>query len=117
MTVASSLRRLGLARCAVGGLSLLALGRRHRVGTGRLPRVAVVAGRVLAVRDVAQGAMLVNAPEARTARLGATIDTLHGLSMLPVITSVPRLRRPALVSALTAAAWVSCAQALAGRRR
>lgn len=116
MTVASSLRRLGLARCAVGGLSLLALGRRQRVGS-RLPRVAVVAGHVLAVRDLAQGAMLVNAPEARTARLGATIDTLHGLSMLPVITSVPRLRRPALVSALTAAAWVSCAQALAGRRR
>jgi hypothetical protein len=101
---AGALRLIGLARAAVGAGWLAALARPDR---SLLPDGAVLPARALAVRDLAQGALLIAAPRAGSARACSAVDSLHAASMLPVVALAPRYRRVALLSALTAAAWVA----------
>lgn len=112
----TALRVLGVARAAFGGLSLLALSRPDRVARAGLLPMAVTAARALAVRDLAQGALLVSRPDRPIARVGSAIDALHASSMLPVVGLAPRYRRAATISALTALAWVAMSEAAVRRR-
>jgi hypothetical protein len=102
-------RALGLARVAVGTLWLAGLAAgRAEAGAG-LPGAGRAAAAALAVRDLAQGALLVAEPRPRSLETGAVIDVLHGLSMLPVVALAPRYRRAALASAAAATGWVLAA--------
>jgi hypothetical protein len=104
-----ALRTLGWVRVAVGGVWLggLAAG---RPSTGAsLPRLGRTAAVVLALRDVAQGALLVAEPRPPSAEAGAVIDVLHAASMVPVVAFAPRYRRAAATSAAVAAAWAGAA--------
>jgi hypothetical protein len=105
MSSTSALRTLGWVRVAVGGawLGCLAAGRPAAGAT--LPRLGRTAAVALALRDIAQGALLVAEPRPSSAEAGAVIDVLHATSMLPVVAFAPRYRRAAATSAAVAAAW------------
>jgi hypothetical protein len=113
--VTATLRALGVARAAVGGASLLALSRPEQVARSGLLPLAVVGARALAVRDVAQGALLVSRPDPAMARAGSAIDVLHASSMLPVVALARRYRRPATISTLAALTWVALSEAAVRR--
>jgi hypothetical protein len=104
-----ALRGVGCGRMLVGVLSLAGV----RAGTplfADLSPRASVAARVLAVRDLAQGAALVLAPESRSAdvaRMCTVVDGLHALSMLPFVALSPRYRAAATLSAASALTWVA----------
>lgn len=101
----SALRTLGVTRAAVGVLSLLALDRGDWVA--QLPAHAATAGRVLALRDLAQGTTLAVAPGERLGRLGSVVDGLHAASMVGLAVVAPGYRRVALVSGSFALAWIA----------
>lgn len=109
LSPAGRLRTLGAVRAGVGVAWLAALATDRATAGATLPRAGRLAAGALAVRDLAQGALLVTRPEPNTAEAGAAVDTLHGLSMVPVVAFAPRYRLAASVSAVTAAAWVGCA--------
>ena len=71
--------------------------------------------RVLGARQVAQAGLALAFPAEPLLGLGAGVDALHALSMVPVALATPRWRRPALVSGLMAAAFAA-AGVLAARR-
>jgi hypothetical protein len=115
VTPAARLQVLGSVRVGVGaawGLGLLA---RHPAAGGRLPAAGRVIATALALRDVAQGALLVSRPGLAAAESGALVDVLHGLSMLPVVACAPRYRVAAAVSAAGATAWAGAATLVLGR--
>jgi hypothetical protein len=103
------LRALGGVRAALGATWLVALAADKAAAGAALPRAGRLAALALAVRDLAQGALLVARPRRGSAEAGAVVDVLHGMSMLPVIAFVPRYRTAAAVSATTAAGWVGLA--------
>lgn len=103
------LRALGATRAAIGLAWLAALATDQATAGAALPKAGRIAATALAVRDVAQGALLVSRPRPRSVEAGAIVDALHGLSMLPVIALAPGYRSAATVSAATAAGWVACA--------
>lgn len=109
MTPAARLQVLGAVRVGVGTAWALGLVARHPAAGGRLPVAGRVAAAALAVRDVAQGALLLTRPDPAAAEAGAVVDVLHGLSMLPVVALAPRYRLAATVSAAGAAGWVAAA--------
>jgi hypothetical protein len=110
MSGGTPIRALGAARVAVGGLWLASLAADKATSGATLPRAGRVAAVALAVRDVAQGALLVSDPRPRSAQAGAVIDGLHAASMLPVVAFVPRYRTAAALSAGAATAWVVAAR-------
>jgi hypothetical protein len=112
-----TLRGLGAARFAVGGCWLAALGAHQAAAGATLPKAGRLAATALALRDVAQGALLVVEPRQGSAQAGAVIDVLHLTSMLPVIALVPRYRVPAAVSATAAALWCAAAVWALGRKQ
>jgi hypothetical protein len=104
-----ALRGVGVGRVFVGLATLLAAGRDDVPIFDSLPRPAVAATRVLAVRDLVQGAALALMPEdhvQHAARTGSAIDALHAASMLPLIVFAPRYRRAATLSAASALTWM-----------
>lgn len=103
------LRTLGVVRAALGAVWLAGLLADRATAGATLPRAGRVAATALAIRDLAQGALLATRPRRTSAEAGAVVDALHGLSMLPVIALAPRYRTAASVSAATAAAWVGSA--------
>jgi hypothetical protein len=107
MTGITTIRALGAARIAVGGLWLAGLATGRDVAGASLPPIGRLAAIALAGRDIAQGALLVSDPRCRSAQAGAVIDLLHAASMLPVVAFVPRYRRPAALSAGVAIAWAA----------
>lgn len=109
MNRGSPIRALGAARVAVGGLWLAGLATDKAETGATLPRAGRAAAIALALRDIAQGALLVSDPRCRTAEAGAVIDGLHAASMLPVVAFVPRYRTAAALSAGAATAWVVAA--------
>ncbi len=109
MSGGTSIRALGGARVAIGGLWLAAFAAHKAIAGATLPRAGRVAALALAVRDVATGALLVSDPRPRSAQAGAVIDGLHAASMLPVVALVPRYRTAAAVSAVAATAWAAAA--------
>jgi hypothetical protein len=109
VTAAARLQLLGAARVGVGAAWALGLLSGARAAGGTLPRTGRTAAGALAVRDLAQGAMLLRAPEPASVEAGAAIDVLHALSMLPVVAVSSRYRRAAAVSALVATGWVGLA--------
>ena len=109
MSGGSPIRAVGAARVAVGGLWLVGLAADKATAGAALPRAGRVAAFALALRDIAQGALLVSDPRRRAAEAGAVIDGLHAASMLPVVAFVPRYRTAAALSAAAAAAWVAAA--------
>jgi hypothetical protein len=101
---------VGLGRVFVGVATLVAAGRDDVPILDSIPRPAVVAARVLAVRDLVQGAALVLSPQDRVlhaARTGSAIDGLHAASMLPLVAFSPRYRRAAALSAGSALTWIA----------
>jgi hypothetical protein len=105
-----ALRGVGVGRVFAGVVTLLAAGRDDVPILDSLPRRAVVAARVLAVRDLVQGAALALLPEdhaAHAARTGSAIDSLHAASMLPLVAFSPRYRAAASLSATSALTWVA----------
>ncbi len=64
-----------------------------------------VSTRVLGARDVAQGLASLAVPDAGILHLGRWVDLAHLATMLALAAGSPRLRRPALLSAASAAAW------------
>ena len=109
MTGSTPIRALGAARITVGGLWLAALAKDRAAAGAGLPRAGRLAAYALAVRDVAQGALLVADPRRGPAEAGAAIDGLHAASMLPVAALLPRYRTAAALSAGAATAWVAAA--------
>jgi hypothetical protein len=61
--------------------------------------------RVLGARQVTQAGLALAFPAEPWLGLGAGVDALHALSMIPVAAAAPRWRRPALVSGLMEAAF------------
>jgi hypothetical protein len=105
-----ALRGVGAGRVVVGLLTLVAVSRDDVPVFDSLPPMARTAARVLAVRDLVQGASLVIAPPDRlqqVADLGSVVDGVHGMSMLPLIKWSPRYRTAAASSAMSALAWVA----------
>ena len=115
MTPAARLQVLGAVRVGVGAAWGLGLVAGHPAAGGRLPPVGRGAAAVLAVRDLAQGALLLARPRPAAAEAGAAVDVLHGLSMLPVVALAPRYRVAAAASAAAATAWVGAAALVLGR--
>ena len=109
MSGGTPIRALGAARIVVGGLWLAALAADKAAAGAALPRAGRVAAVALAVRDVAQGALLVSDPRPGSAQAGAVIDCLHAASMLPVVALAPRYRTAAALSAGAATAWAAAA--------
>jgi hypothetical protein len=104
------MRGVGAGRILVGLFTLVAAGRDDVPIFDALPPRATAAARVLAARDLVQGATLVLTPEDRVlhvARNGSAVDCLHAASMLPLVVLSPRYRRAALLSAASALAWVA----------
>jgi hypothetical protein len=104
-----ALRGVGAGRVVVGLLTLVAVARDDVPVFDSLPPLARTAARVLAVRDLAQGASLVLAPADRVqqvADLGTVVDGLHAISMLPLVTWSSRYRTGAVFSAMSALTWV-----------
>jgi hypothetical protein len=119
--VRQALRGVGVGRILVGLCSLVAAGRDDVPIFDSLPPRAVAAARVLAARDLVQGATLVLTPEERVlhvVRNGIAVDTLHAASMLPLVVFSARYRSAAMLSAVSALAWIavtSVAQRSSGR--
>jgi hypothetical protein len=105
----TALRTLGWVRVAVGGVWLGGLAAGRPSAGAALPRAGRVAAAVLAVRDIAQGALLVAEPRPSSAEAGAAIDVLHAASMVPVVAFAPRYRGAAATSAAVATAWAGAA--------
>jgi hypothetical protein len=105
-----ALRGVGAGRVFVGVVTLLAAGRDDIPLLDSLPRRALAAARVLAVRDLVQGAALALLPEehvAHVARTGSAIDALHAASMLPLVVFSRRYRTAATLSAGSALSWIA----------
>jgi hypothetical protein len=105
-----ALRGAGVGRVFVGVATLLAAGRDDVPILGSIPWPALAAARVLAVRDLVQGAALVLAPEHRVlhaARTGVAIDSMHAASMLPLVAFSSRYRTAAALSAASALTWIA----------
>jgi hypothetical protein len=77
--------------------------------------LALAAIRVLGARDILQATVIPARAEARARRLGAAVDALHVVSMLPLALLSPTWRRPALTSA--AVTTVFAAAELGATRR
>ena len=96
----SARRRLGAGRLALG---LAALVGPRSVVVALTPYGAAVPDqrivRVLGLRQVVQGAAGLARPTPSVALLGAVVDLLHALSLVPVIALSPRFRASASVSA------------------
>lgn len=105
-----ALRGVGGGRVLVGILTLVAVGRDGVPIFDSLPPRALAAARVLAVRDLVQGASLVLAPESRVgdaARVGSFVDGLHASTLLPLVAFSPRYRPGAMLSVASALAWIT----------
>lgn len=99
------IRVKGLVRLALGAALLARTpGIVRAVNAGDCPPHAVSAARVLAVREVAQGALLTARPHRTTVLVGAAVDGVHATSMLALAAALPRYRRVALVSGAFAGA-------------
>jgi preprotein translocase subunit SecF len=107
---APALRAVGLVRVAVGAGTLLLRARPDLAVRTQLPRGVLGAARILAVRDLVQGTLLVVSPRSGRTRVGQAVDALHCASMLAVVPVAPRYRRAAAVSAVTAAAWLAATE-------
>ncbi|HEY8300560.1 MAG TPA: hypothetical protein VIG48_01550 [Jatrophihabitans sp.] len=99
-------RALGAAQLALG---LVLVSRPERVA----PSAPSWLVRILGARGLVQGALTVAVPDPAVLALGASVDTAHALSMVPVAIGSSRYRRPAAVSAGVAAALAAAAAALA----
>ena len=105
-----ALRGVGWGRVVVGLFTLVAAGRDDVPILDSLPPRAFVATRVLAVRDLAQGAALVLAAEGHVSTatgLGNAVDAVHAASMLPLAVFSTRYRVAAGLSAASALAWIA----------
>src|SRR4051794_21092476 len=92
---------VGLARAAVGGLVMT--GAPQLVAVLRGPRGAVTLARVLGLRDVVQGALMVARPSTTVLRAGAVVDGLHLTTMVAAAALVRDARRLAGAAAAQAA--------------
>jgi hypothetical protein len=105
-----ALRGVGAGRVFVGMVTLLAAGRDAVPILDSLPKHAVAAARVLAVRDLVQGASLALLPDnhvVHAARTGNAIDALHAASMLPLVIFSSRYRTAATLSVASALGWIA----------
>jgi len=71
--------------------------------------------RVLGARQVTQAGLALAFPAEPLLGLGAGVDALHALSMVPLALATPRWRRPALVSGLMATAFAAAGVLVARR--
>ncbi len=102
-TTATRGRALGAAEIGYGAaLALVPAMWWHRLAPGIEPRLLQRVARVLAGRQLAQGALTIGAPGPSTLRLGAAADVLHAASMVALAVAVPSARRPAAASAIAA---------------
>lgn len=109
---AQALRGVGVGRLFVGALGLAMVSRDDVPMLAHLPPRAIAAARLLALRDLAEGAALVFTPENRVAsaaRIASTVDAVHAASMLALIFCSRRYRSAATLSAASALAWIAVA--------
>ena len=99
-------RGLGAAQAALG---VVLLARPAQLA----PEVPSWLVRVLGARGVVQGALTAATPQPVTLALGASADSAHALSMLPVAIASSRYRRPAAISGAVAAVMAVAGAALA----
>lgn len=116
-----TLRRRGTVveagRAALGVWHLLDARREAtRADGGRPDRRVAAFYRILSVRQTAQAALIARSgtPEAHT--LGAAVDTVHAISMLPLLLVDRRLRRFALSQLLIASTLAVLEVSLVGTR-
>jgi len=108
----------GGARCAYGLVGVVTPERvMLRVRPGPPDPLSRQVARVLAVRHVLQGALTARHPRAGPLRFGATVDAIHGISMMIVALSQPRRRRVALADTVIAVGWACVGLVIAGRTR
>ncbi len=115
MTVRAETLLVGV-RAGYGAVQLAAPGysAEQQLG-GPLDPTTLRVVRVLGARQLAQAGLALAFPAEPLLGLGAGVDALHALSMVPLAVATPRWRRPALVSGLMAAAFAA-AGVLAARR-
>ncbi len=105
---------LAAAQCLTGTVMLgwpQPVGRAVGGAPGRAPAGWVV--RVLGIRILVQGVILIARPSRAVALASAGIDAVHGLSMLAVAAGGRRYRRAALSSAAAAALSAAASARLA----
>jgi hypothetical protein len=106
MTTPSGVRALAFVRGAWGAACLVAprrIGRAAGVGPG--DRRAIIAVRVLGLRETAQAVLVGTARSPEVSAVGVWVDLVHALSMVALAGGSARYRRPALASAATAVLW------------
>jgi hypothetical protein len=94
------------------------LGVVHLLGAGRQPRTAVF-NRVLGARQLAQATLLLRSGSGNAHTLGAAVDAVHAVTMLPLLFVGGPWRRVASSQLAIASALAVAEAALvgAGRRR
>lgn len=103
-TIATHRRALGAAEIGyAAALALVPVTWWNPLAPGIEPRLMQRLARVLAGRQLAQGALTIGAPRPNTLGLGAAVDLLHAASMVALAAVVPAARRPAAASAIVAA--------------
>lgn len=97
---------VALARCGWAAACLAAPGAVGRAaGVDPADRRAVAVVRLLGVREAVQAALVGASRSAEVSAVGVWVDAAHALSMAGLAAGSARYRRPALVSAATAAGW------------
>ncbi len=108
---------LALAEACGGATLLLFAGPLMRsLEGGSVDRRVINIGRVLGVRQLLQGLIMVRRPTRRILRIGAAVDALHAASMLVAAATENAPRRLTLASAALAGAF-SAAGLTQSRRR
>jgi hypothetical protein len=77
----------------------------------------ILAARVLGVRHLVEASVLALRPSHRVLLTGAAVDAIHAASMVGIALLSPTHRRPALLSATTAAGLAALGATLAAARR
>ncbi len=104
--------RIWAAVTAVYGAALIAL---PSVITRRVDQPAALVVRVLGVREIGQGVVLLACPRREVALVASGVDALHAASMVAAALVFPAYRRSALTSA-GVAALSAAAGIVLGRR-
>lgn len=113
-----AVQAFGVGRAVAGTLLLLRARRVVRsVHGGSPPRGAVALARLLGAREAAEGVLLAVRPDRPVARVAATVDTLHLVTMLLVARRGGPFRRLAAAGAVGAVADLASVAAAAPARR
>lgn len=114
---ARGIRRLGAGDLLYGAIltSLPALAGNLVSGPNPPPPNWII--RLLGLRQVGQGIVVLAVPGAAAAATGATVDALHALTMIAAARMWPAHRRAALISGMMATVFAAAGFSMARRLR